>query len=137
MVEDSPMTGFLRNIFGLEKTESPRVQPAPPPKPAPIQSDAYKNRKKGRKEHHDSVKDLERIIACIKKRGEATPSELAKELGMARSSLTYNLNRLTTKPKFFNPYLLPHLLGKRRIERLGAGKTVRYRLVDLPPAGSP
>ncbi len=128
------MKGFLRNIFGLEKNESPRAQSAPSP-PIPL-TEAYKNRKKGRKEHHDSLGDLERIIACIEKRGEVTPGELAQELGMARSSLTYNLNRLTTKPKFFNPYLLPHLLGQRRIERLGAGKTVRYRLVDIPPAGS-
>jgi hypothetical protein len=108
-------------------------------------TEAYQNRKKGRKPHHDSVGDLERIIACVQSRGEATPGDLAQELGMARSSLTYNLNRLlayspehpTAKSKSSNPYLLRRLLGQRRIERTGAGPSLRYRIVEVSQAGSP
>jgi hypothetical protein len=123
-------------------TPPPRaVRPAdPPPRLAP-QTEAYKNRKAGRKEHYASIDGLKEIIACIDSHGEVSPAQIAEELGIARSSLTYSMNRLMSnspggdkkKAKFDNPYLLPHLLGNRHIQRLGVGQTLRYRLVAIPP----
>ncbi len=109
------------------------------------QTEAYQNRKKGRKRHGDSIEDLKRIIAAIQRRGETTPGELAKELGMARSTLAYNLNRflayspdyVVTRKDYWENHLLHYLLGQKRMERTGAGPSLRYRLVDIPQAGSP
>jgi DNA-binding MarR family transcriptional regulator len=66
-----------------------------------------------RKGRYLSNQDLERLEAAIKTRGEAVPGELAQELGWARSSLAYNLNRL---------------LKKGWIVRLGGGRSIRYRM---------
>jgi hypothetical protein len=107
------------------------------------QTEAYQNRKKGRKQHRETLEDLKRIIAYIQSRGETTPGELAKELGMARSTLAYNLNRFLayspdyemTKKDYWENHLMHFLLGPKRLERTGAGPSLRYRLVDIPQAG--
>ena len=151
--------GFFKSILGLGKAGAeppkdntplePPIAKVPKAIPAPAsayeKTEAYKNRKKGRKEHSDSFKDLERIIDCIQQRGEATPGELARELGMSRSTLTYNLKRLLAhKPGAFRHeikvgislyYGLRSLLGEKRVERLGAGQNIRYRIVEAPPPG--
>jgi len=38
--------------------------------------------------------DLKQLKAYIERRDEAVPGEMAQELGWARTSLAYNLNRL-------------------------------------------
>jgi DNA-binding MarR family transcriptional regulator len=60
-----------------------------------------------------SDQDLKLLQDCIKRRGEAVPGEMALELGWARSSLAYNLNRL---------------LKRGWIVRLGGGRSIRYRM---------
>jgi len=132
MAEKPSITGFFKNFLGL-KGNQPEIpantQPVAPPAPipaqttppvpvktrTPTQSEAYKSRKKGRKYHRESRQDLNKIEACIKCSGEATPGQLAAELEVARSSLAYNLNRL---------------LAEKRIERLGAGPRIRYRVAQ-------
>jgi hypothetical protein len=64
---------------------------------------------------------------------------------MSRSTLTYNLKRLLAhKPGAFRHemkvgtslyYSLRSLLGEKRVERLGAGQNVHYRIVDAPQQG--
>lgn len=137
MAEKPSITGFLKNILGLQRpkakaptdtpavaTPSPVTEQTTPPVPVktrtPTQSDAYKTRKKGRKLHKDSWEDMERIVNCLQTLGEATPGQLASQLGVARSSLAYNLNRL---------------LARKRIERLGAGPRIRYRTLQNPKRG--
>jgi|GEM_PF-3670999 DNA-binding MarR family transcriptional regulator len=59
-----------------------------------------------------SDQDLKLLQESIQRRGEAVPGEMAQELGWARSSLAYNLNRL---------------LKRGWIVRLGGGRNIRYR----------
>ena len=75
-------------------------------------------RKLGRKLHRDSWQDLQNLLACIRLKSEVTPGELAAQLGSSRSTLAYNLNRL---------------LSKGYIERLGGGRSIRYRALPEPP----
>jgi hypothetical protein len=126
--KEREMKDSLKRIFGLGgKTE------------------AYQNRKKGRKQHSDRMADVKKLIACIQSRGEVTPADLAQALGMARSTLTYTLNWLLdnspgvqeTWKNSWNLRMVKYLLGPHRIERLGAGKYVRYRIVEVPQAESP
>ena len=131
---------------GFAERGSEEIGPTAPNKsrrPTP-QTEAYQNRKKGRKRHRETLEDLKRIIASIQHRGEATPGELAKELGMARSTLAYNLNRIlayapdyeVTRKNYWENNLLQYLLGEKRMERTGAGPSLRYRLVDIPQTDS-
>ncbi len=65
--------------------------------------------------------ELDKLVEFIKQRGEAVPSEMAKEFGWARSTLTYTLMRL---------------LKTKRIIRMGGGRSIRYRVAtpeDLAP----
>jgi len=103
-------------ISNPQVTETPqpkavRANPLPP-------SQAYQSRKKGRKLHRDSWQDLQTLWAAIQSRGEAVPGDLAAELGQSRSTLAYNLNRL---------------VKKGRIERLGGGRSTRYRVIETSP----
>ncbi len=147
MVQESPFMRFLKFLDGLAEDESPRVRPAPapPPKPAPIQSEAYKNRKLGRKLHREGIKDMQRIADLIERCGEAKPGELAQKLGMSRSTLTYNLKRLMRhdpgfeghRRDFWTRRPLRAVLGEKRLEKLGSGNSVRYRIVQEPVKKSP
>jgi AraC-like DNA-binding protein len=137
MNEKPILNVFLRNVFGLGKAgpESPQNKPAA----ATRRSEAYQNRKKGRKQHEEHVQDLQKMIAFIQSRGEATPGEMASELGMSRSTLTYKLNLLLKHnpgvpnyKKYFHSHLWNWLLGQKRVERLGAGQSIRYRIVEVP-----
>jgi hypothetical protein len=56
---------------------------------------------------------LNPFVAAIERRGEATPGELAQEFGWARSSLSYTFKRL---------------IEKGQIVRIGAGRSIRYRV---------
>jgi hypothetical protein len=124
-------------------TPSQPLAPAPSSRPIP-QTEAYKNRKKGRKQHGDTIDDLKRIIDCLQRRGESTPAELSRDLDMARSTLTYNLKRLSaykpgvepTPKNYWKNHLLMSLLGQKRLERLGGGGRLRYRLAEVAPPGS-
>ncbi len=111
----------------------------------PTLTEAYLNRKKGRKRHRDSLDDLKRIVACIESRGEVTPGDLALELGMSRSTLTYNLKRLLSVSPNADPYAVGYwqcralqwTLGGKYLVKTGAGKHVKYRLEVLPNPISP
>jgi hypothetical protein len=94
--------------------ESPDSEPTPempPQTKEPLATPPKRVLKK--KDGYMSHQDLERLKASIKRRGEAAPGEMAKELGWARSSLAYNLNRL---------------LKNGIILRLGKGRSARYRM---------
>ena len=122
----NPLGGFLRGLFGRQ-TPNPAPQ-APEPAPEGIanpvspvrkaprsipQTEAYLNRKKGRKGgYNQNHGDLEKLLAAIQSRGEAIPGDLAGELGVARSTLAYSLNTL---------------IRRGCIERLGGGRSIRYR----------
>jgi len=129
MLEESPKRSLFKSLFGFRSPKAEThsnpvpVEPTPAPpsgdtpevkfNPLP-QSEAYQSRKKGRKLHKDGWQDLNILLAAIERRGEAVPSELAAELGQSRSTLAYNLNRL---------------VKKGRIERLGGGRSIRYRAI--------
>ena len=109
-------------------------------------AEANQSKKKGRKQHDDSVEDLKRLVECIQRRGEASPGDLAKELGMSRSTLTYNLKRLLNHStihiqtswsyRYTTLYcILDWLLGSKMVERLGKGNNVRYRIMEPPTTG--
>jgi hypothetical protein len=148
----NPLGGFLKGLFGRQ-TPNPAAQapvqaPMPRPQaeaqalgvseqvrgsdaqvtaqptplspqrsPATPTTEAYMTRKKGRKLHRDSYADAKRLYESIQRRGEATPGDLAQEFGMARSSLAYNLNRL---------------VAKKYVERLGGGRSIRYKVTGVP-----
>lgn len=119
---------------GLEKEKNLIPAPKSP-------SEAYQNRKKGRRVHKDSLGDLERILKFIENQGETTPGSIGKELGISRSTLTYFLKRILELPDLKNrPYryngldnYMSHLLAGKRFEKLGAGRNVRYRIVPDKP----
>ncbi len=78
-------------------------------------------------------------------KGEVTPGQMAQDLGLPKSTLVYNLNRLLRicqgEKKFRYrdvpaDFVVDKLLGGKRLERVGAGKYTRYRLVDGPSQGS-
>jgi biotin operon repressor len=132
MPEEKPTKNLFKSLFGFgsSKAETPNNQPpiVPAPnlpsnevsQPKAVKADplpateAYQNRKKGRKLHRDSWQDLDILQAAIQSRGEAVPGNLAVELGVSRSTLAYNINRL---------------LKEGRIERLGGGRSIRYRVI--------
>jgi predicted HTH transcriptional regulator len=132
MPEEKPTKSLFKSLFGFGslKAEPPNNQPpivsipnSPSEKvsqPKTVkgdslpQTEAYQNRKKGRKLHRDSWQDLDILQAAIQSRGEAVPGDLAAELTVSRSTLAYNLNRL---------------VKKGRIERLGGGRSIRYRVI--------
>jgi hypothetical protein len=133
MPEERPIKGLFKSLFTFRssKAKTPENPPpvAPIPNPAsdespqakadPLpQTQAYQNRKKGRKLHRDSRQDLRTLVAAIESRGEAVSGDLAVELGASRSTLAYNLNRL---------------VKEKRIERLGGGRSIRYRVTPAPP----
>ena len=134
-----PFGGFLKGLFS-RPTPNPEAPPLPrtqsearalgvsepiessdkqPHKASPVTptTEAYLNRKKGRKLHRDSYADAKKLYESIQRRGEATPGDLAQEHGMARSSLAYNLNRLA---------------AKGYIQRLGGGRSIRYKITGVP-----
>jgi hypothetical protein len=82
----------------------------PNPEPAP--------KKLQKKEWFESQRDLDRLYEAVKeavkRQGMAVPGELAKEMGWARSSLATNLRRLQKK---------------RKIMKVGGGRSTRYRLM--------
>jgi hypothetical protein len=174
MAEKSSITGFFKNMLGFQGTKAEAMKNNTVLNPAASstsgfaadpgtdtdvkqpsvsvesgnptpQTKAYQNRKKGRKLHRDSIGDLQRIIACIERRGQAMPGEIVQELGMSRSTLTYNLKRLSayipgaelTGRSHWTNRPLQYVLGQRRIERTGAGPSLRYRILEVPQAGSP
>src|SRR5271155_966514 len=106
MEEKQSKKGFLQSLFGFGKADPEPVKspleaqspitdnPQVPIAQAPARTEAYQNRKKGRKQHSDRIQDLKRIIDYIQSRGEVTAGELTRELGMSRSTLTYNLKWL-------------------------------------------
>src|SRR5208283_3912445 len=97
-----------KSILGLNKAqaeppktnplvESPPLAPAQPattPKAPKPKTEAYLNRKKGRRSHQDAVEYWDKIAAYIEQKGEVAPGEIARELGISKSTLIYNLNRL-------------------------------------------
>jgi hypothetical protein len=156
------MKGFLKNIFGLGKSEPTPIPPEAippaseaqktqpiPPLPATPQTpnitEAYLNRKKGRKKHRDSLDDLKKIVEYIAGHGEVSPGELSQTLGMSRSTLTYSLNRLlavspegdTRRVGHWKYRALEWVLGQRYLVKKGAGKHVHYRLAPMPASGQP
>jgi hypothetical protein len=143
------MKSLLKQILGFKRSiELPAVSPETDIEPTaqfptfPLgqknpkqqnidKTEAYQNRKKGRKLHRESYEDLARLIFCIESHGEVKPGQLEQELGMSRSSLTYNLKRLLGQTKI--RHTTRSILGKKRLERLGAGQSVRYRIVKVDP----
>jgi|GEM_PF-1903299 len=157
MEEKSSLKGFLKNILGLDKVqaqpmegkppsrpltlETPQSQANPVPQAAKPKSEAYLNRKKGRHNQEKSLEHWKRVVACIERRGEVSPGDLARELGIPKSTLIYSLNRLLElcqgyQRKGDNHFFLGHLfgqvLGGKRLVRVGGGKYVRYRMAEWP-----
>lgn len=129
----NPLGGFLKGLFG-RPTPNPAPQaleqaPVPPASLSPTvqvskagrrsspATEAYLSRKKGRKLYEESYADAKKLHESIQRRGEASPGDLAQEMGMARSSLAYHLNRLAKKGY---------------IERIGGGRSIRYRVTGVP-----
>lgn len=135
----NPLGGFLKGLFGRQTPNSTPPTPEPAAEPlkavsqpgadpegmatpvSPVrkaprlipQTEAYLNRKKGRKGgYNQNHGDLEKLLAAIQSRGEAIPGDLAGELGVARSTLAYSLNTL---------------IRRGCIERIGGGRSIRYR----------
>ena len=129
-MDQKPTGGFLKRLLGFAQPEAvrpspaetaPRVENPIPQKPKAVPplptTEAYLNRKRGRKPLRESYADAKKLYLSIQTRGEAKPGDLAQELGMARSSLAYHLNRLV-------------LYGY--IARLGGGRSIRYRVTGVP-----
>jgi hypothetical protein len=154
MDEKPTLKGFLKGFLGLAGSQSktaepippqaPAVNPAPPPptppKPPKPRSEAYLNRRKGRKEHKSTLGYLEVICPYLVSKGEVSPGQMARDLGLPKSTLIYNLNNLLNYCQ--NPnlgywanrlaeYVLIKLLKGHRVVRVGAGKYVRYKLVPI------
>ena len=170
--EKPSVKGFLKNILGFTGSDkSPTTKeptppqtppnlaqpstPAPTPElPAPKRfiptSEAYLQRNKGRKDQRESYGDIERIIAYIQGRGEATPGQIAQDLGMARSTLAYHLKflqsfspgirvrKLSLTMKF---HWLEHVLGPNVLKSWEAGVTCgivssKFQKLDQPIPGT-
>jgi hypothetical protein len=156
MVKTPSIKGFLKVILGLDRpqtqsieltpTEAPAVNPAPLPVTAPKtpkpKSEAYLNRHKGRTAHGNTLGYLKTICPYLVSKGEVSPGEMIKDLGLPKSTLIYNLNTLLDychKPQTdrfrarMAETIVNDLLKGHRVVRVGAGKYVRYRLVTVPP----
>lgn len=116
---------------------------AAPKTPKPP-SEAYLNRRKGRIVHPDALGYIGVMAPYLLAKGEITPRQMAKDLGLPKSTLIYNLNRLIricqgNKKSWYGhipaEYFVDNLLGGKRLERVSAGKYTRYRLVDGPTQG--
>jgi hypothetical protein len=151
MKEKSIIKSFLKGIFGSEKVYSEPTQADPPSEPPTLttppaivsktpkpKSEAYLNRKKGRPVHPTALGHLPLIINYLVPKGEVAPSVMAQELGLPKSTLIYNLNLLLAifegKGDYYTRRAIQNILGGKRVERVGAGKYVRYRIVDIPQA---
>lgn len=152
-MEDKPsLKGLLKGFLGLtgiqSKTSEPITPQAPavnpvlpsetPPKQPKPRSEAYLNRRKGRKAHGNTLGYLEIICPYLVSKGEASPGEMVRDLGLPKSTLNYNLNTLLNychepqKDWFVGrreEYVVMNLLKGHRAVRVGAGKYVRYKLV--------
>jgi hypothetical protein len=152
MVEKSVFKDFLKGVLGLAEAKGdatkthPSVEPiAAPPQPIPIvpkpRTEAYINRRKGRPVHKDKLGYLDVICPYLVRKGESIPGEMVRDLGLPKSTMIYNLNRLLrlcdgfrkTMYRDISPESAIVLLGGKRLVRVGGGKYVRYRLVDVPP----
>lgn len=116
-----PFGGFLKGLFGRQISSPPAQATSPPiqetkaparPAHAIPATEAYLNRKKGRKPLSEGWPILKALLETIQNTGEAVPGDLAKAFSMPRSTLAYNL-------KF--------LVSKGCVERLGGGRSIRYR----------
>ncbi len=101
-------------------------------------SEAYLNRRKGRKVHDSAWGYLKVICPYLLSKGEVSPGEIARDLGLPKSTLKYNLNNLLDycqKPQTDRSaeYVVKELLKGHRVVRVGAGKYVRYKLIPVPP----
>ena len=156
-MEDKPsINGFLKGFLGWGKPKTTPPEPISPqvsdPTPAPLntpapeppqpRSEAYLNRRKGRKVHDSALGYLKIICPYLVSKGEVSPGEIAKDLGLPKSTLKYNLNTLLDychKPetrswsKHRSDYVVKELLKGHRVVRVGAGKYVRYKLIPVPP----
>lgn len=155
MEEKSSFKGLLRNFLGLDKAPAQTAEEKPPSPPLPLESpqpqdnptpqvskpksEAYLNRKKGRHNQEKSLEHWKKVVECIQRRGEVSPGDLAKELGIPKSTLIYSLNRLLElcqgyqrkgDHRFFLSHLFGHVLGGKRLVRVGGGKYIRYRMVE-------
>ncbi len=142
--------GFLKGFLGLNSTpanpqnpnssnQSPTQEPPQPihplkePKP---RSEAYLNRRKGRIKHGSTLGYIETIAPYLLDKGEVSPGDMARELGIPKSTLIYNLNRLSKicngaiiEGRDLKVHVVNNLLKGHRLERVGGGKYTRYRLV--------
>jgi|GEM_PF-3986406 len=106
------LSQFLRRKGPLMTFPDPIEPPENNPNPAdPIAQsyERFRKRRGGYRNHYT----FEKFLAFIESKGEATPGDLAKEFGWARSSLSYTFNRLIKEGK---------------IVRLGGGRSIRYRV---------
>ena len=130
---------------GFEPLNNGLSQPPPPPTPLPPPAEpthAQPERKRGRKLHEHRIEDMKKIIAFIEQKGEATPGEIEEQLGIARSTLTYYMKQFLEHPNRAQDehYLIwdntgrtvGYCLSGKTIERLGAGRSVRYRVIGKP-----
>jgi hypothetical protein len=99
----------------VSPVEKPVVEAFPGASDDVTTKDAATGRKRGRKVHSMTRQDMDLLFEAIQRRGEAIPADLAQELGWARSTLAYNLNKLQTKGK---------------IVRRGNGPSTRYRVTS-------
>ncbi len=147
MTEKPFIQGLLKGLLNLGKAKAEPVKVGTPigvpstqtmvaskePKP---KSEAYLNRKKGRPS--GGAWHIPKVIEYLADKGEVTPGDMARDLGLPKSTLIYNLNRIMEfKESMANDYHYYHLgkhLAGRGLERVGGGKYVRYRLVENPPS---
>jgi hypothetical protein len=151
MEEKSILKSLLKGIFGSGKVYSEPTQADPPPEPPTLaappaivtktpkpKSQAYLNRKKGRPVHGNAYGYWQPIFDCIVRHGEVTPGAMVQELGLPKSTLIYNLNQILRvcegKGGYDETPKINRLLAGKRVERVGAGKYVRYRVIDAPKA---
>ena len=155
MADKTSIKGFLKGILGLGEARAKPIKTTPPveltsleaaqpmtaPTPPKPKTEAYLNRKKGRRPRGDTMEYWKNIIACIERKGEVAPGEIARELGIPKSTLIYNLNRLLDLCQgvtrqgdhhIFLNHVFSKILGGKRLVRIGAGKYVRYKL-EAPP----
>ena len=106
MVDETPLNPPSQEPGDTAGPANPGPQPGNPAK-----------RRLGRKDYHETRKDLKTLLASIRFMGTVSPGVLAEQLKVPRSTLAYNLN---------------WLIRKGYIERLGGGRSIRYRLVPDP-----
>ena len=101
MADEPSIKSLIKGLFGLNTTQAAHPKPNPPvespPLAQPIQSitkdkapkpktEAYLNRKKGRRPHEDAMEYWKKIIDCIEREGEIAPGDLARELGVPKNT---------------------------------------------------